>query len=112
MGELDATYAAPHQVRHAAVRQVQRREREGLPHNKHEQRLDEDEIKPRHWFTRCLQTGLANGRHSKLHTTLPEASYRSVQSAPSVQTAPADALVFICRKALTVASRKAPPLVS
>jgi hypothetical protein len=31
------------------------------PH-KHEQRLDEDEIKPRHWFTR---SGLANGRHSK-----------------------------------------------
>jgi hypothetical protein len=42
---------------------------EGLPH-KHEHRLDQDEIKPRHWFTR---TGLTNGRHANLHThtTLP-----------------------------------------
>jgi hypothetical protein len=36
--------------------------------HKHERRLDGDEIKPRHWFTRA---GLANGRHAKLHTTLP-----------------------------------------
>jgi hypothetical protein len=34
----------------------------------HEHRLDEDEIPPRHWFTR---TGLTNGRHAKLHKTLP-----------------------------------------
>jgi hypothetical protein len=37
-------------------------------HHKHEHRLDEDEIKPSHWSTR---TGLTNGRHAQLHTTLP-----------------------------------------
>jgi hypothetical protein len=36
--------------------------------HKHKHRLDEDEIKPRHWFT---HTGLTNGRRSKLHATLP-----------------------------------------
>jgi hypothetical protein len=30
--------------------------------------LDEEESKPRHWFT---SSGLTNGRRSKLHTTLP-----------------------------------------
>jgi hypothetical protein len=41
------------------------------PTHKHEHRLDEDEIKPRHWFTR---TWLTNGRYAKLHTTLPSIS--------------------------------------
>jgi hypothetical protein len=36
--------------------------------HKHEHRLDEDKIQPRHWFTR---TGLTNGRHAKLRATLP-----------------------------------------
>ena len=43
--------------------------REGLPH-KHEHRLDEDGIQPRHWLA---YTGLTNGRHAKRHTTLPVA---------------------------------------
>jgi hypothetical protein len=41
------------------------------PHHKQQHRLDEDEIKQRHWFTR---TGLTNGRRSKLRTTLPSLS--------------------------------------
>jgi hypothetical protein len=52
---------------------------EGLPH-KHEHRLDEGEIKPRHWFTR---TGLTNGRHSKLHTALPSLIVASSCTAAS-----------------------------
>jgi hypothetical protein len=36
------------------------------PHHNQQHRLDEDEMKARHWFTR---TGLTNGRHAKRHTT-------------------------------------------
>jgi hypothetical protein len=39
-------------------------------HHEHEHRLDEEEIQSRDWST-C--TRLANGRHAKLHTTLPMA---------------------------------------
>jgi hypothetical protein len=43
------------------------------PH-KHKHRLDDDEIKARHWFTR---TGLTNGRHAKRHATLPGEELRA-----------------------------------
>jgi hypothetical protein len=43
---------------------------EGQLH-KHEHRSDEDEMKAPHWFT---HTRLTNGRHAKLHTTLPAAA--------------------------------------
>jgi hypothetical protein len=48
--------------------------------HKHEHRLDEDEIKPRHWFTR---TGLANGRRARLHTALPMMVSSSVHAVTS-----------------------------
>jgi hypothetical protein len=37
--------------------------------------------RPRHWFTR---TGLTNGRHAKLHATLPMATW--MEAASSTET--------------------------
>jgi hypothetical protein len=59
---------------------------EGLPH-KHEQRFDEEEMKALHWFTRA---GLINGRHSKLHTTLPLGKFVSRMNAET------DSILLLC----------------
>jgi 2'-5' RNA ligase len=65
------------------MRVVQSYTQPSCRHHEHEHRLDEDEIKPRHWFARA---GLTNGRRAKLHTTLPPSGSVPAETASRILT--------------------------